>query len=222
MREPTVASVMTKEVVTARPDTTFKEIAELLAGKGISAVPVVDGGGTPIGVVSEADLLAKQEYRAGGRQAPGLFAARARKARWRKSFGAVASHVMSKPPIVVDPGTPVSEAARLLADANVRRLFVVDRTGVLVGVLARRDLVRLYLRDDDELREDIRQVVFRKVLWIDPDTVDVAVDEGQVTLSGELDRRSEVDLAIRLTRVLPGVVDVRSELGYGFDDETPS
>lgn len=152
VREPVVGSVMTRTVVTARPDTTFKEVAELLADNGISAVPVVDDGGTPIGVVSEADLLVKQEYGGGSRPGSGLFAGRARKAAWRKAFGTTASDVMSKPVIMIDPGAPVSEAAEVLAEANVRRLFVVDRAGELVGVLARRDLLRSYPRDDGEGR----------------------------------------------------------------------
>lgn len=219
MREPLVGSVMTRTVVTVRPDTAFKEVAELLADSGISAVPVVDDVGGPIGVVSEADLLVKQEYGADGRPVPGLFAGRARKARWRRAIGTTAGEVMSKPVIMIDPGAPVGEAVELLAEANVRRLFVVDRAGALVGVLARRDLLRLYLRDDAEIREEIRAHVFREVLWVDPDTVDVRVVDGLVTLSGELDRRSEVEIATALTRALPGVVGIRNELSCPSDGE---
>jgi CBS domain-containing protein len=218
MREPTVASVMTRDVLTVGLDTPFQEVARVLAERGISAVPVVDGDEV-VGVVSEADLLAKQEYRSGSVPTPSVFAGHDRKERWRKAFGSTASHVMTKPAMVIDPGAPVAEAVRLLTQANVRRLFVVDREGVLVGVLARRDLLRLYLRDDDDLREAIRDQVFGQVLSTDPDTVDVVVDGGQVRLSGELDRRSETTTAIKLIRVIPGVVDVHSELTYRLDDE---
>lgn len=218
MREPTVASVMTREVVTVRLDTPFKKVAETLAEHRISAVPVMDGDRLA-GVVSEADLLAKQEYRSGAEPVPSLFAGGDRRERWRKAFGGTASHVMTKPALVIDPDAPVEEAVRLLTQANVRRLFVVDSEGVLVGVLARRDLLRLYLRDDNDLRDDIRDRVFGQVLSTDPDTVDVVVDCGQVRLSGELDRRSQTTTAIKLVRVTPGVVDVHSTLTYRVDDE---
>lgn len=209
---------MTRAVVTARPDATFTEVAQLLVDNGISAVPVVDDRGAPIGVVSEADLLVKQEYWSGGRDSPGRIAGRARRARWRRSLGTTANDVMSRPVLTIDPGAPVSEAASALAEANVRRLFVVDRDGALVGVLTRLDLLRAYLRDDDDLREDVRRFVFRTVLRVDPDAVDVVVDAGVVTLSGQLDRRGEVDIAVALTRALPGVVEVRGELVHRFED----
>lgn len=220
MRESTVASVMTREVVTVRLDMPFKKVAETLAEHRISAVPVMDGTRLA-GVVSEADLLAKQEYHNGAEPVPSFLAGRDRRERWRKAFGGTAGHVMTKPALVIDPDAPIGEAVRLLTQANVRRLFVLDRAGALVGVVARRDLLRSYLRDDHQLGEDVRRKVFRDVLWVDPDTVDVVVEQGQVRLSGALTRRTEVDMAIALTRDLPGVVDVHSELSYGLDDEVP-
>ncbi|HEX6345206.1 CBS domain-containing protein [Umezawaea sp.] len=208
MREPSVASVMTSPVVTVELHTPVREVTALLVEHGISAVPVLDGGAVA-GVVSEADLLANREYRGGSVPAPttggGL-------ARWRKAFGATASHVMTTPAIVIAPDAPVSEAIALLAQSTVRRLFVVDHDGVLVGVLARRDLLRDYLREDDDIRADVRRVL-REDVGVDPDLVVVSVREGRVRLSGWLERRGQVDRALASVRLLPGVVDVHGELG---------
>ena len=73
MREPTVASLMTREVITADVECSFKELVQLLEDNKISAVPVLDGG-NPVGVVSESDLLSKDEFRGGTADAPGVFA----------------------------------------------------------------------------------------------------------------------------------------------------
>jgi CBS domain-containing protein len=206
--EATVASVMTSPVITVELDTPVKAVAALLVEHGISAVPVLDGGRVA-GVVSEADLLANREYRGGSVPAPTTGGGRAR---WRKAFGATASHVMTAPAIVIDPDAPVGEAFGLLAQSTVRRLFVVDRDGVLVGVVARRDLLRDYLREDDDIRADVLGVL-REDIGIDPDLVTISIREGRVRLSGWLERRDQVDRVVALVRLLPGVVDVRGELG---------
>ncbi|GAA0250237.1 CBS domain-containing protein [Saccharothrix mutabilis subsp. mutabilis] len=216
MRDPTAASLMTREVVTARPDTPFKDLVELLTGRGLSAVPVVDDDGRPVGVVSEADLVAKEEYKRGGE--PALFAGRATRRRRHKAEGATAAEVMTSPVVTIAPDAPISAAARELATAGVRRLFVVDERGRLAGVLARRDVLKAFLVDDESLRAEILRTVFQRVLWLEPAGVDVRVDRGVVTLGGKLERRSEVRMAEHVTRVLPAVVNVVNNLTYDWDD----
>ena len=132
MRGPTVESVMTTDVVTVEPQTTFKEIVQLLDDRRISAVPVVDADGTPLGVVSEADLLAKEEF-AGGTEPIRLFTGSGRRQRWRKALGLTAAELMTAPPITVDADASVTLAAHKLAQAHVRRLLVVGPAGTLVG-----------------------------------------------------------------------------------------
>ncbi|SER71696.1 CBS domain-containing protein [Lentzea albida] len=217
MREPTVSSLMTREVITADVESTFKDVVQLLEDNGISAVPVLDGG-YPVGVVSEADLLPKEEFRGGTADAPGLFAGRDAKHRWDKVSGLTARDVMTSPVRKVSPGAGASAAARELAEAGVRRLFVMDDDGALVGVLSRRDLLKLYLRDDDDLRTTIRDEVFGRTLWVDPDTVDVVVTDGVVSLQGRLERQSEIDIADHLVRSLPGVVDLQNRLRPVWND----
>lgn len=219
MREPTVASLMTREVITTDVGSSFKDVVKLLEDNAISAVPVLDGG-YPVGVVSEADLLPKEEFRGGTEEAPGVFAGRAVKHRWEQSAGLTAADVMTSPVKTVPPDTSASAAARELAAEGLRRLFVMDSDGALVGVLSRRDLLKLFLREDDELRTDIRDEIFGRTLWVDPDGVDVEVAEGVVTMRGQLERQSEVEIAEHLVRGLPGVVDVRNDLRAGWNDTT--
>ena len=219
MREPTVASLMTREVIAADVGSSFKELVQLLEDNEISAVPVLDGG-YPVGVVSEADLVPKEEFRGGTGDAPGMFAGRAVKHRWDQASGVTARDVMTSPVESVAPDLSASAAARELAAAGVRRLFVVDSDGALAGVLSRRDLLKLFLREDDELRTTIRDEIFGRMLWVDPNTITVDVTGGVATLDGRLERQSEVDVAEHLVRALPGVVDVHSRLGCGWNDTT--
>lgn len=220
MREPVVDSVMTRQVVTVGIDTPFKELVETLQANRFSAVPVIDDVGLVAGVVSEADLLAKEEFRGGAEPSPSLLAGKDAKRRWRKAHGVVAAEVMTRPVITIGPDAPASAAAHRLADANVRRLFVVDDKDELVGVVTRSDLLKLFLRTDESLRADIEQQVFGRVFWIAPPAVEVEVELGTVVLRGDLERRSDAELAAYLARTLPGVVDVFSELTYRFDDTT--
>ncbi|MEV6235615.1 CBS domain-containing protein [Lentzea sp. NPDC051838] len=217
MREPTVASLMTREVITADVGSSFKELVRLLEDNRISAVPVLDGG-FPVGVVSEADLMPKEEFRGGTEDAPGVFAGRSTKHRWEQATGLTARDIMTSPVKSIPPDLPASAAARELAAAGVRRLFVVDSDGALVGVASRRDLLKVFLRDDDELRTTIRDEIFGRMLWVDPNTVDIEVSNGVVDLRGKLERQSEVDIAEHLVRVLPGVVDVHNRLRCDWND----
>lgn len=222
MREPDVASLMTREVVKVDVGTPFKEVVAILADGAFSAVPVVDADGRPVGVVSEADLLPKEEYRGGTEPGPSVLARRDTRQRWRQAHGTTAADVMTAPVITIGPDEPASAAARELAVEGVRRLFVVDTDGRLLGVLSRRDLLKVFLRGDEELRRTIVRDVLQRTLWVKPTAVEVEVVDGVVTLRGTIDRRSEADIARRLTQAMPGVVDVHDHLSYSWDDTDTS
>jgi CBS domain-containing protein len=187
----TVADVMTRRPVSVRADTPLETVAAVLAGSRISAVPVVDDRGTATGVVSELDLI-----RAG-------------------ADAGVAADVMTGPVRTVAATEPVSSAARLLADARVRRLFVVER-GRLAGVLARRDLLRTYLRADDDIRAQVESAV--RALVPDTDTVNATVVDGVVLLVGRVRWRSQLPPLGAAASVVPGVVEVRNRVGFVWDD----
>ena len=214
MREPNVASVMTTQVTTARPETSFKDLVNVLAEQKISALPVVDDLNRPLGVVSEADALAKQEFHGGRDELP--HHDRAGRDRWYRSLGRTAAELMSTPVWTVHADEPVSTAARLLASAKVRRLFVTDRDGVLVGVVSRRDLLRVYLHSDEEIRDRLEELI--AATGVAAGAVRVLVEDGMATVDGELDRRGQVDATVRLVQAAPGVVGVRNNLRYLVDD----
>lgn len=216
MRSPTVSSVMTPDVITIGPDTPFKAVVELLNRHHISAVPVIDDEDRPIGVVSEADLISKEEFDGGTDPVP-LLAGPARRRRRHQAGGRIAADIMHTDVHTIGPTETVATAAGRLASAGVRRLFVVDEAGRLVGVVSRRDLLTIYLRNDEQLADEIRGNVLQAALWIDSG-VQVAVSDGVVTLSGTLPRRSETNIVARLTQTQPGVVGVVNDLRFEFDD----
>ncbi|HEV8557657.1 MAG TPA: CBS domain-containing protein [Actinophytocola sp.] len=220
MREPTVSSVMTTNVISIGPETPFKEIVATLTGNGISAVPVIGPNSTLIGVVSEADVLPKQEFHGGADPVP--HGVPRRRTRWFRSLAFCAAELMTTPVFTIGPGEPVTLAARRMAEKKVRRLFVVD-DDELVGVVSRRDVLGMFLRADDEILADIRERVLRREFGLDPAAaVHVDVRDGVATVDGELARRSELDLITRLIQAVPGVVGVRSTLRYRTDDLEPT
>lgn len=214
MREVTVADVMTSSVVTVGPETGFREIADVLVNRQISAVPVTDDAGRVVGMVSEADLLAKLEYSDHPPHHP-LVLRRARAHR-AKADGDSAADVMTAPAVTIAADASVAQAARAMEASHVKRLPVVDADGHLLGIVSRRDLVRTYVRTDDQLRHGVLMVV--DALWIDPDELTVECHEGVVYLSGRLDRRSSTQILAKVIRSTAGVVDVVSTLAYNFDD----
>lgn len=214
MRNVTVSDVMTREVITVDPEAGFRQIADLLVSRGLSAVPVVDADGLVVGVVSEADLLPKLEY--ADRQPHHPLAARRSRTLRHKADGDRAADLMTAPALTIGPDVSISRAARRLEAARVKRLPVVDEHGRLVGIVSRRDLVRTYVRTDTELGTSVSEVLH--ALWIEPGTVTVTCAAGIVRLAGYVDRRSTAEIVTTVVRSTAGVVDVIDELTFGYDD----
>jgi CBS domain-containing protein len=212
-RRLTVADVMTREVVTAAVGTPFKELERMMWEHHVSGIPVIDSNGTPIGVVSEADLLLKREA---ADEPLGGWSPHARKER-TKAAAVTALGLMSAPAITTDAGAPLALAARLLRHHGIKRLPVVEN-GRLVGIVSRADVLKTYLRSDDDIRNDVLDGVIRGTMWMDPAQFDVAVADGVVRISGEVDRRSVVRILNDLVRGVEGVVGVDSTLTFAFDD----
>jgi len=217
MRHLRVDDVMTRRVATVRVGTPFKDVARVLADRNVSAVPVLSGTGDLVGIVSEADLLPKEQYTEDSAPTRRRFGSRRERALRAKALGDFAGDVMTTPAITISPDATVVEASRVMIDRSVKRLPVVDADGCLVGIVSRADLLWVFLRPDDEIAEEIRQEIFARVLLQDP-TYSVAVTDGIVTLAGKLDRRSTVEIAERLVRAVDGVVDVVNGLTYQLDD----
>lgn len=204
----TVSDVMTHTAVAIGRDAPYKEIVALMDQWKVSAVPVLEGEGRVVGVVSEADLLPKEEFRL-DEPRPDEFAAASK-------AGAVrAGELMSSPAVTVHPDATLAEAARIMATRQVKRLPVVNDIGMLEGVVSRSDLLKVFLREDDEIEADIRHSVLGEPAV--PPELDVAVAEGVATIRGALSDRSLVPLLARAVRAVEGVVDVRMDLGAHED-----
>lgn len=216
-RHRTVADVMTAQVHVASPMTPFKLLVRLIEENRISAIPIVDRAGLPVGVVSESDLLLK-ERRAELESGTNLVHMRRRRSDRAKAEGLVASDLMSMPPITVTADTTLAQAARTMQERNVRRLIVVDARGRIAGILSRSDLLQVFLRSDEDLRDEIVDSVIPAILIADTDTITVEVRSNVVTLSGQVDRKSDADILGRVTRDLDGVVGVVNQLSYRWDD----
>jgi CBS-domain-containing membrane protein len=215
MTHMTLAEVMTTDVAVVRSHTPFKEIARVMAERQVSALPVLDEEDRLVGVVSEADLLPKEEHPSRPRT---LVATPRARHLAEKAAGDSAYQLMTRPAITAPPDMLVAEAARTMDRLGVKRLVVVDQRGNLAGIVSRRDLLKVFLRPDDEIREEIRREVFARLLWADPTRVDIDVDDGIVVLSGEVEQRTSIEIAVRLTRGIDGVVDVVDHLTYVIDD----
>ncbi len=223
MERRTIAEVMTPAVVRVGPGTPFKEITALLAEHHISGLPVTDPDGRVVGVISETDLSTRQaRLYQGIRTGRGRFRmpwrSRAERAADAKARGLTARELMSAPPVTVHPGDSLVAAARTMEQHRIERLPVVDTAGRLVGIVTRRDLLRIFLRPDEEIRDEVVHDVLGRTLWLAPSAVRVTVEDGVVTLEGRLERRSKIPFAVGLTRQVDGVVAVVDRLGWRIDD----
>ncbi len=212
-----VKDVMTTRVVAVRKDASFKDIAALLTEYRVSAFPVVDDEGKVIGVVSEADLLSKEALVAAlGDQAArlGRGAGPPYHGEFAKAAAVIAADLMTKPPVVVTPDEPVTSAARLMYHGRVKRLPVVGEDGQLAGIVSRADVLSVYTRPDEEIREEIRKNVILNGFFADPDRFTVTVSSGIVTLEGDPETTARGREIVAEAWHVEGVVSVRDRLAY--------
>jgi len=136
-----------------------------------------------------------------------------------KADGVIAADMMTTPAITTGPTVTLAAAARVMDAERIKRLPVVDTNGHLVGIVSRRDLLRVYLRDDDAVRDEIVDRVLGQTLWIGPEHVQVTVDHSVVTLSGTVDRKSTIPIVVGLVGAVDGVTEVVNHLTYHYADD---
>jgi CBS domain-containing protein len=205
----TVKDVMTTEVVAVRRETTFKEVARVLRRYRVSALPVIDDAGRVLGVVSEADLLAKEAL-----ADPGPVAELVHRKDVRKAEGLTAGDLMTSPPVTAAPDDPVEQAARMMHFMRVKRLPVVNSGGQLVGIISRADVLAVFDRTDEEVRKDVVDGILLHEYLVDPRQFLVTVESGVVTMEGTPETAAFGHALIRKVRHVPGVVAVRDRLTY--------
>ena len=216
----TVGDVMTTSVVTVKESTPLKEVAQVLIERGISGVPVVDDAGAVVGVVSEGDFLFKESgpevvrsHRLGR-----LFGdQKAMQAREQKLQATTAGEAMTSPAITVRPNQTLAEAARVMTGQLVNRLVVIDGEK-LAGIVTRADLVRAFVRADDELANTIREEVLLRIMWLDPAAFKVNVSHGVATITGHAERRSTAEAIETAIAMVPGIVGVRADITWSLED----
>lgn len=204
-----VADLMTTDVMTAAPGDALKDVARALAGKGVSGLPVVDSTGHVLGVLSEADILAKEVD--GTLRTSALHRFLEGPPVDDRFDAMTVGEAMTSPPITITANRPVTEAASMMLTEGINRLPVVDDAGRLVGLVTRADLVRAFARDDAAIEAELIQVI-REDLWLDPRSVEITVENGVVELSGELQSEDEARIVALFARRIPGVVEVSSTL----------
>ncbi|MCX8132376.1 MAG: CBS domain-containing protein [Roseococcus sp.] len=215
--------IMSRDVVTVRPETPLREVAELLATRHLSGVPVVDAEGRLLGVVTESDLMRRIAAPA---EAPmGFLAglirdAAAEAARFAKLHGRTAQDVMTPDPLCVVPEAPVAEVAKLLEEKGIRRLPVVSG-GRLLGLVSRADILKAVLAapaaagsaaaDDAAIRAALRRAM-REQPWVDRHFLHAEVRDGHVHFTG-FARSPSVGQGLRaLAEGIPGVKGVSLDL----------
>lgn len=204
-----VGDVMTLSVVAVGRGVRFKDIVRTMEQWNVSAVPVVEGDNRVVGVVSEADLLVKEEFRdrdltLGDRLRHLSDLAKAR--------AVTAEELMSSPAITVHSDVTLAQAARILAVQHVKRLPVVDDEDRLQGIVSRGDLLKVFLRPDEAIEEEVRRTVVSYLFPALCHTIHVDVHDGVVTLCGRVHDISLVWVAERLAHAVEGVVGVVSRL----------
>jgi CBS domain-containing protein len=213
-----IEKLMSENAIAVGPDTPLRDVAAILAEHRISGLPVVGEGQQVLGVVSEADILLKE-------QGPGP--EHGRIVGWLLAGGIpdtdklsarTAGEAMTSPAITIRPEADVSYAARLMTENGIKRLPVIDAHGTLIGIVTRADLVRAFARPDREIEREIREDVMHHTLWLEDPGITVRVERGEVRLAGKLERRSDAELLERFVARVPGVVTVNSTLRWSWDD----
>jgi len=215
-----VGDLMTRDVRTAGVSTPLREVARVLVEHRISGLPIVEGERV-VGVVSEADILLKEQGDQPRRS--GLLGALALLGADRDEIEAklnasTAGEAMSSPAVTITEDRPVAEAAAAMMNGGINRLPVVDTAGRLAGIVTRADLVRAFVRSDEEIGREIREDVILHTLWIAPEHVGVTVTDGNVRLTGQVEGESDARVLPEFVRRVPGVITVTSDLSWQGDD----
>jgi CBS domain-containing protein len=213
-----VQDVMTRSVVSVSESAPFKEIVKLMEFHGVSALPVVDATGRVVGVVSEADLILKEAYQLSGDGEGRLFEGRRRRVERSKAAALLAADLMTAPAVTVKATATLPVAARLMGERDIKRLPVVDEEGRIVGIVSRVDLLRVFLRPDGEIKDEVQHGVIERTLWMDPDTIRITVEDGVVSIEGIVEQRSLIPIVVGLIHGVDGVVGVECRLSYEVDD----
>jgi CBS domain-containing protein len=198
-----VVDLMTTNVISVSPETPIKDAARLMFRHRVSGLPVIGSAGEVLGIITEADFLRLEVARSSDEEVSPV-----------DSVG----EVMSSGVVTINADVGVAEAARIMVVQDIKRLPVVGEEGKLVGILSRLDVVAVFTRPDEVIEDEIREDLLRRVLFVDPDDIDVAVANGIVTFTGEIGTANEARLLEELATRLDGVMRVENQLTWRLND----
>lgn len=215
--------VMVSPVITVGENETVRDVAKLLIAKRISAVPVVDGAGKIVGIVTEADLLHRAEA---GTERPVswwlslISGDRALADDYVKSHAVKVKDVMTREVKTADPDTPLVEIADLFEEQHFKRVPIVSKGGDLVGIVSRANIIQVISSARPKLEISPSDALIRKKLmdelkkqpWSHVHRLNATVTAGVVDLWGFVDSEEERQ-AIRVTaETISGVIGVNDHL----------
>jgi len=210
-----VCDVMTRDVLVARPEATFRELVRLIEDHHVHALPVVDELGRVLGIVAESDLLIKEELTEGHVRTPLQRRGRARPA------GTTAGEIMTSPVVTIDSSQTLGQAARVFHQRHLGRLPVVEDDGRLIGIVTRSDLLTVFLRSDEDLLVAVQEAIAE--FDDSPScTISATVDDGVVVLQGSAQLLSQVMAVGALVRRVPGIVHLDVKATAVYDDVHPA
>ncbi len=212
-----VRDLMTTDPLTVSADTLLKEAARTMVRNKVSGLPVISDGAL-IGIVTEGDFL-RQEANRDQPYRFSLLDALFGEGSVDPPAVETVSEVMTENVITIRPEATIGEAARVMANKRVKRLPVIDDDGALIGIISRADVVNAFTKPDEIIEDEVREDIVRRLLFLDPEDVGVSVEDGVVTLDGEMENRTEAHLLEELTRRVEGVVRVDSQLTFLVDDQ---
>ena len=221
MRHALAREIMSSPVITVSPDTPFKDIVAIMLEHGISGLPIVDEGGRAVGMVTEADLLLKEEE---PRAQPGLIPWHGSslrleriRDRHRKAEGTTAGTLMTENVVSATEDATVHHLAHLMLTHDINRIPIV-RDGRVVGIVTRADILKVFTRGDEALLKVVKETLAQD-LWIDPKALSITCLNGVITLSGQAERHSDRDIIIRWVKAIDGIVGVNADhLEFRVDD----
>jgi CBS domain-containing protein len=214
--------VMVSPVITVKPESTVQEVARIFLDRGISGAPVLDEGGTLVGMVTEGDLLHRSEAgteRQHSRWLQIFFDDEVLAAEYVKSHARKVKDVMTRDVLTAAPGTPLHEIATLLEAKGIKRVPIVanDR---LVGIVSRSNLVQAVATGRKELEAPLSDTAIRDKLladlktqeWSHSSSLNVTVADGVVNLWGITNSGAERKAIRVAAEAIPGVRGVNDNM----------
>ena len=216
--------VMVSPVITVKPSSSVREVAQTLLKERISAVPVVDDQGKLVGIISEGDLLHRAEAGTQRRHSwwlVGLVGDESLASEYIKAHSRKVADVMTRKVVTAAPDSPLHQIAALLEKNSIKRVPIVAN-GQVVGIVSRANLIQALATFRHKMLEqqpvadaELRKKVMSRLQsepWVRPNLVNVTVSGGNVDLWGIVDSAAEKQALRVAVEIVPGVKGINDNV----------